>query len=116
MKNRQLVYDFLRTIYIPLWSYSNDDTVLNCQFIKNLHSTMVLFKLKFELPRSPQGKIYIPLWSYSNHFRSKPKFFIIFIYIPLWSYSNHQPKSRYLHAILIYIPLWSYSNIKQIIS
>ena len=56
-----------RSIYIPLWSYSNLIQILHHQSdVQNLHSTMVLFKSHWLLNYQLLSQIYIPLWSYSN--------------------------------------------------
>ncbi len=79
--------DFI-AIYIPLWSYSNEQwTRIRLRLCVHLHSTMVLFKsfssfiltrtLTFTFHYGPiqmqqsqscicNFRIYIPLWSYSN--------------------------------------------------
>ncbi len=61
-----------KSIYIPLWSYSNLSKRFNRRILDfYLHSTMVLFKSK-GLDNVKNGiSIYIPLWSYSNFLAPK---------------------------------------------
>ena len=80
--------DFI-AIYIPLWSYSNEQwTRIRLRLCVHLHSTMVLFKSfsSFILTRTltftfHYGPIQINFTCYTFSLFSG-------IYIPLWSYSN----------------------------
>ena len=123
--------DFI-AIYIPLWSYSNEQwTRIRLRLCVHLHSTMVLFKsfssfiltrtLTFTFHYGPiqmqqsqscicNFRIYIPLWSYSNNSTMSEISHCKSIYIPLWSYSNIALFLHLLRYFHIYIPLWSYSN------
>ena len=98
-------------IYIPLWFYSNSDTISSIVPLQpHLHSTMVLFKYGYVLIGS----------DFSQHLHSTMVLFksiyfhrninLSFIYIPLWFYSNAIDGICLPYKIPIYIPLWFYSN------
>ena len=83
-----------RTLYIPIWFYSNRWQRPYTHSHKHpLHSNLVLFKQPREFFLNLSVTIYIPIWFYSNGETFIKKFYICHIYIPIWFYSN--PHSFY---------------------
>ena len=123
-----------KSIYIPLWSYSNlfyflicfscylftfhygpiqmifFRIFLFCTLLFTFHYGPIQIELTFHQLRI--SKIYIPLWSYSNTLIILCMNLILNLHstMVLFKYSNYLFYNR---IFKIYIPLWSYSNGKR---